>query len=136
LAGRCLERGGARAETIVSYPPELLAWWIGNGRVPPPVPPLRADCSEREGHRLLQIRSPGRTSEYRIRRDTPLGDQSLPLAATAGGVEGSLYWYQDGELVARVGVGRQAFLPLAPGRHHLVVVDDAGASDAVDYVVR
>jgi hypothetical protein len=57
------------------------------------------------------------------------------LIARAGPYSRTLFWYDDGALVASGPPGRTLFLAARPGAHRLVLVDDSGRSDSLRYVV-
>ncbi|MGH7858315.1 MAG: transglycosylase domain-containing protein [Candidatus Binatia bacterium] len=59
----------------------------------------------------------------------------IPLLARAAPSVGRLWWYQDGELLAAGRPGAGIFVTPARGSHRLVVVDDSGRSDGIDYRV-
>lgn len=74
-----------------------------------------------------------------MRSGAPADYQKVALVARSSphpvASSGRLFWYQDGRLVAAGDSGEKLFLSLAPGSHRLVVVDGAGRSDAISYLV-
>lgn len=135
LAGDCLSHRPHRAEIVTTFPDELVAWWRRAGRPTAEPPPLSPACRAVPGGASPRIVSPDADTPYRLRREAPAEYQKLRLAASAAPGTSRLYWYQDGTLVAAAPPEGRVFVPLAPGRHRLVLVDDAGRSDAIDYRV-
>ena len=80
--------------------------------------------------------SPDPTTPYRIRRDAPLQYQEIRLAAESGTDVSSLYWYQDGVLVATQRPEKAVFVLPVAGTHRIAVVDDLGRAHSVTYEVR
>ncbi|MDJ0850511.1 MAG: penicillin-binding protein 1C [Myxococcota bacterium] len=134
LAGRCLAERPHRPQVVTSFPDELVAWWRSAGRPSEELPPLAAGCRSIPGGGP-RIVSPTEDTPYRLRREAPAAFQKLRLTAAAAPGTAKLYWYQDGTLVAAAAPDTRVFVPLARGRHRLVLVDDAGRSDAIDYRV-
>lgn len=136
LPGDC-GRGRVRTARVVTlHPPELVGWWRSRDRHVEGLPPVAAGCSGRGGGDPPRIVSPDAATPYRVRPDAPRAYQKVPLVARAGASTERLYWYQDGRLLVTASPDRDAFLPLPePGVHRLVVVDDMGRSDAVEYRV-
>jgi|CXWL01.1.fsa_nt_gi penicillin-binding protein 1C len=136
LAGDCLATRPYVERILTVYPPELVAWWRAQGQPSEGAPHLSDRCRGIPGGDPPKIASPDGSTPYRLRPDAPAAYQQVPLVAHAGPEVRALYWYLDGELVATVAPGDQTFLPLARGRHKLVVVDDTGRSDRVEYSVQ
>ncbi len=139
LAGGCLSARPHHPAVVTAFPDELLAWWRSAGRptggLAEELPPLAPACRVVPAGSAPRIVSPAGDTPYRLRREAPAAFQKLRLAAAAAPGTAKLYWYQDGTLVAAASPDTRVFVPLAPGRHRLVLVDDAGRSDAVDYRV-
>ena len=135
LAGSCLASRPHREKVVTIWPAELVAFWRSEGTAPPAAPRLSAACGDIPGEGAPQIVSPGATTPYRVRRDAPVRFQQIPLVARAAAGAGRLYWYRDGLLVASGEPEARLFLPPDPGIHRLVVVDDAGRTDAITYRV-
>ena len=47
----------------------------------------------------------------------------------------TLYWYQDGKLVASSSPDKKVFISLKSGSHDLVVVDSSGRMNSITYTV-
>lgn len=139
LAGDCLGRRPHTPRVLEVYPAELAAWWAAEGRPPPPPPPLSADCGGAAAGEPPAIVSPDPATPYRLRRDTPLDFQRIPLVARTGShldpAAARLFWFQNGRLVASGAVTEPLFLDPRRGVHRLVVVDESGRSDRVTYRV-
>lgn len=135
LAGDCLQGRDVREEVATTYPPELVAWWRAGGAPLPEGPRPDPDCPQACQGEPPRIVSPRPDTAYRAPLgQTPEFDRVGLTAHAAAGVR-ELAWFQDGLLVAKGAPGQALFLPLAPGRHRLVVVDDQGRSDSVRYSV-
>jgi penicillin-binding protein 1C len=132
LAGDCLGSRPRRVRVLTLYPPELLAWWRSRSQPVPEIPEPEPGCGGAGVTEPPKIVSPDSATPYRLRRDAPGEFQRVPLVARAAG---RLFWYQDGRLVASGPPEAQTFLPLERGRHRLVVVDETGRVDRVDYRV-
>ncbi len=139
LAGACLGSRPHESRVLAVEPPELVAFWRAQGRVVEPLPALAEACggapraaAGAEGPRIV---SPDGATPYRLRRDAPLDFQRIALIARSGPYARTLYWYEDGELVASGAPGGSLFMAPRRGSHELVVVDDTGRSDAVRYRV-
>lgn len=138
LAGDCLKRRPYRATVVEVHPPELVAWWRSEGRALPSLPVVDPSCGLPTGD-PPRIVSPDGSTPYRLRTGAPADYQRVALVARSSphpvSSSARLFWYQDGRLVASGDSGERLFLPLAPGSHRLVVVDGAGRSDAISYLV-
>jgi len=139
LTGGCLASHAHRSEVLDLFPAELVAFWRGAGQSVSAIPKPSPTCLGATPFGPPQVVSPDPSTPYRLRRDAPVEYQKIALIARADGGAGprarSLFWYQDGRLVARAAPGATLFLPLVPGDHRLVVVDDTGQSDSVNYKV-
>lgn len=135
LAGACLGTRPHRARIFEVPPAPLAAWWRSAGRGVTPMPALHPECAEAPAGSGPRIVSPEEATPYRVRQAAPAAFQKLRLAAHAGAGTERLYWYQDGRLVGSAPPEGRVFVPLEAGSHRLVVVDDAGRSDAVRYRV-
>jgi penicillin-binding protein 1C len=135
LIGLCLASRPHRTEVIAVYPPELMAWWSTQGQALPPVPRLSPLCTDVPEGKELTIISPGSSTPYRFRRDTPAADQKILLRAQVTSSTTQLYWYQDGKLLAASPPAAQVLLPLQVGRHRLTVVDNSGRVSSTTYQV-
>jgi len=135
LLGDCISERPHEARVITLYPPELVAWWRAQGRAVATVPPLSPRCNDVPTERPPRILSPDKTTPYRVLKAMPSRYQRVQLIARAGGEVDTLFWYQDGKLLASGSPGKKIFVPLEPGSHKLVVVDSSGRSDSVVYKV-
>jgi penicillin-binding protein 1C len=131
LTGRCLAGRPHRPRVLAVEPPELVAWWRAQGQAVEPLPALAAACGGVPGGAPPRIVSPDGATPYRLRREAPVRFQQIPLLARAGPHSRTLYWYEDGVLVASGPPGGRLFLPPRAGSHRLVLVDDTGRSDSV-----
>ena len=100
------------------------------------LPPVSAACRDVDAEQRPRIVSPDPATPYRIRRDAPLQYQEIRLAAESGSDVASLYWYQDGVLIATQRPERSVFVRPTAGLHRIAVVDDLGRSHSVTYEVK
>jgi penicillin-binding protein 1C len=136
LSGECVAERASVARVFELDPPELVSYRRANGEQVAALPPLSAACRDVDSELRPRILSPDPATPYRIRRDAPLRFQEIRLAAESGPDVTSLYWYQDGVLVAAQRPERSVFVAPVPGIHRIAVVDDLGRSHAVTYEVR
>lgn len=135
LVGNCVAGTPHREATVVAYPPELVAFWRAQEQPVPSIPPLSARCSDIPSEDPPRIVSPDTATAYTMRRSAPLQFQRIPLTARAAEDVATLYWYQDGALVASGSPSEKLFVRPAPGEHRLVVVDEQGRADEIRYRV-
>ncbi|MEM7409326.1 MAG: penicillin-binding protein 1C [Myxococcota bacterium] len=135
LEGACLEQRPHRPEVLTVFPAALRAWWLATGQPSRALPSLHPECREVYVASGPRISSPDAKTPYRQRHDAPAAYSQLRLAADAAPGTETLYWYQDGSLVGIAPPERAVFVPLEPGAHRVVVMDDAGRSHRVEYHV-
>jgi penicillin-binding protein 1C len=135
LVGSCLAQRPHHAEVITTYPAELLAWKQAQRLTIPPVPRLSSLCTDVPANEPLKIVSPNATTPYHLRRDAPREYQQVPLRIQGGNSATRLYWYEDGVLIRTGAPETRLLLPLRPGTHRLVVVDNTGRIDSLSYHV-
>lgn len=148
LAGPCLAQRPHEARLLTLEPPELVAFWRAQGRPVAPLPRVAETCGgapgtspgagaaraapASDGPRIV---SPDGATPYRLRREVPLEFQRIALIARSGPYARTLFWYEDGQLVASGAPGGRLFMDPRRGHHELVVVDDTGRSDTVSFRV-
>ncbi len=135
LQGNCLSQRPHKARVVREYPPELIAWQRSRGMAVETLPPLSPLCAEVPGGEKPVIVSPSGSTPYRIRAEAPREFQRIALVVQSPADNATLYWYQNGELVAKGGPEDKLFLPMQPGEHRLVVMDSKGRQDAVTFRV-
>ncbi len=134
LAGACVASHPHRQVVATIYPPELVAYWRAQNEPFEQLPPLAPSCTDIASDAKPRIVSPDPSTPYRLRRGAPLEFQEILLSAQSSDAA-TLFWFEDGLLVASGDASRRMFLRPRRGLHQLVVVDDAGRSDAVTYRV-
>ncbi len=135
LLGDCIGERPHESRVITTYPPELVAWWMAEGKKRDAIPPLSAYCNDVSSERPPQILSPDKSTPYRVLTGMPAEYQRVELIAGVGEEVDALYWYQDGKLAATTRPYKKTFIPLTAGTHRLVVVDSSGRSDGITYKV-
>ncbi|THB63380.1 MAG: penicillin-binding protein 1C [Desulfovibrio sp.] len=136
LEGNCLMHRDHYAEIVRVYPAELTAWWRDQGMNVRGLPPLHPTCNMVADGEGPAIVSPNPLTPYYIRSEAPAEFQSIALSAQCGAETRQLYWYQDGALVGSGPPEKQLFLVPERGEHRLVVMDDLGRMDAVEFIVQ
>jgi membrane carboxypeptidase/penicillin-binding protein PbpC len=137
-----------RERVYALYPPEALAWAIGQGvPQPPPAPEAReaggAGSLESAAVAPLEIVSPFQNDRYRLSTALPREDQRLMVEARAGGhasfARVTLY-VDDQALASLTGSPYQAWWALEPGEHQVYAVGETAAgaevaSEAITVIV-
>ncbi len=134
LAGACIASRPHEQIVATVYPPELVAYWRAQGQPFQELPPLSPACSDVAADAKPRIVSPDGSTPFRLRRDAPVEFQEILLSAQTSDAA-TLYWFEDGVLVASGDASRRMFRRPQRGLHQLVVVDDGGRSDSVTYRV-
>jgi len=135
LLGQCIGERPHEARTVTTYPAELVAWRMAEGKSVETMPPLSPLCKDVPSESPPRIVSPDRTTPYRVLSGMPSEYQRVELIARVTEEVDMLYWYQDGKLIASSKPYKRVFFPLEAGTHELVVVDSSGRSDSVRYRV-
>jgi membrane carboxypeptidase/penicillin-binding protein PbpC len=134
-----------RERVYAVYPPEALAWAIGQGLPQPPIPAPQAqgpeesvaragDGTERTGALPLEIVSPFQNDRYRISASLPREDQRLMVEARAGlgAAFTRVTLYVDGrELASFDAPPYQTWWALEPGEHRIYAVGETAAGKNV-----
>jgi penicillin-binding protein 1C len=136
LHGDCLLRRPSRAETVLVWPPELVAYRQAQGAPLPGLPPMDPDCPDVPAETGPVIDSPDTDTPYLIRPDAPPEFQRLALSAVPGAGATTHFWYVDGRFAGQGPPDRPCFVPLAPGGHEATVTDDLGRSARAAFTVR
>lgn len=119
--------------TAVVDPPELAAWErsLGLDVGLPTIHPACGGLAAEPGPRIV---SPDPHTVYTRRHGVPKEYQRIPLSVRVESDVG-LHWFQDGRPAGSGGTQEQLFIDPIPGKHRLVVVDEFGRMDAVNYTV-
>jgi penicillin-binding protein 1C len=136
LIGGCVGTRPSITRVFAIDPPELVSYRRANGEQVTMLPPVSASCRDVDAEQRPRIVSPDPTTPYRIRRDAPLQYQEIRLSAESGTDVASLYWYQDGVLIATQRPERSVFVRPVAGLHRIAVVDDMGRAHSVTYEVK
>ncbi|MCC6172579.1 MAG: penicillin-binding protein 1C [Gammaproteobacteria bacterium] len=133
-----------RIEVFESWSSDMLELFERAGlprRRPPPLDPscagALAEAADIGPARAPEISSPLDGVAYLL-RDADAAQPATPLAlrASADAEIDALYWFVDGAFVGRAARGQGLeWLPRAPGRYQLRVVDDAGRAARREVVV-
>jgi penicillin-binding protein 1C len=128
-APTCATGPGTRSEVFEFWPTEMQKLFREAG-MPRRQPPALPDCGpnaagEADGPAII---SPNLSTTYTVRLSKP-----VPLALRANGLDArdTLYWFANGGLVGKGKPGEGlGWLPQAPGRVLLRVVDQQGRADS------
>lgn len=125
----------ASSQAFALWPASLEPWlpetWLASARLPP----LHESCAEssqpQQGRLVIKGVEPGSTLS------PGPGARSLPgIVLEAVGVQGRGYWFLNGQrLGVTVSEHRQLLENLPRGSYRLSVVDDAGKSEQLDFLV-
>lgn len=113
------------AQTYEYWPSDLRQLFRQAG-LPRREPPLLPDCAQEDS--APHIASPLRSVNYALRTHKP---EPVLLRAEADSSARTLFWFVDDALVGQSKPGESlAWLPNAPRRYRIRVVDDAGRADS------
>jgi membrane carboxypeptidase/penicillin-binding protein PbpC len=124
-----------RERVYAAYPPEALAWAIGQGLPqPPPAPEERAagegEAGEERVVAPIEIVSPFQNDRFRLSKALPREDQRLMIEARAGGqasfAQVTLF-VDDQALESFASSPYQTWWILEPGEHHIHAVGRTAA---------
>lgn len=127
-------RAGKTTETRVAvvWPAEVRRWLTEHPVST--VPSLHPDCREAAPLQPPRIVAPAAGAVAVLVPGLPADDQELALQADAAGTR--LSWFLNGEYLGKVDADDVVWWTPRPGRHTLVVQDESGASDRLEFEVR
>ncbi len=106
-------------------PSAVKAWLEARDRALPDMPIFADGCVAAEtGGAPPVIVTPGEGQIVTLIPGMPTKSQEVPLAASTRAAQ--LSWFVDGALVATAPASERVFWTPAPGKHDIVVTDDAG----------
>lgn len=133
----CATGAGTRVEVFEFWPTDMLRLFREAG-MPRRQPPRLPDCGVTAAglDDAPAIISPTTATTYTVRLSRPV---PLALRANAVGAHDTLFWFANGGLIGRSSPAEALpWLPAAPGRVQLKVVDQQGRSDGreidIDFV--
>jgi penicillin-binding protein 1C len=113
--------------SFVVLPSGVARWLVDQGRELPEAPRFAAGCDPAGPGRAPAIVSPMRGQVVVLIPGVPAARQQVPLQVeTAAPV---VSWFVDGALLGTVPSSTRLYWRPVPGRHSLVVADDAGRKD-------
>lgn len=127
----CARGAGTRSEVFEFWPTDMQRLFREAG-MPRRQPPKLPDCGENadsasDGPTII---SPNLSTIYTVRLSKPV---PLALRANSLAAHDTLFWFANGGLVGKGRPGEAlAWMPAAPGRVQLKVVDQQGRSDSRD----
>ncbi len=124
----------SRQQTLPIWPAALQSWIPAKWRNANRIPPLDPRCRQSDG--LLSetpVQIIGLDRNTRLKRH-PSTTSQPQLSFKAVGGQPQWYWFLNGELLDEHGDTLHLSMPL-PGSYQLAVSDQAGMSDALDFIV-
>ncbi|MEM7585655.1 MAG: penicillin-binding protein 1C [Acidobacteriota bacterium] len=123
-------RAGRPYETrnYVVWPASIRRWLSTGHRWLPNPPALAEGCRVAGRRRAPAILSPPAGQILVLLPGIAASDQEVPLQAESGSPGARLSWFIDGELLATVEASERVWWRPEPGRHEIVVMDEAGLS--------
>jgi len=121
----CKQPGGDYIrKSFVMLPSAIVAWLTGRNREVPEAPQFADGCAPEIAVAAPVINTPGEGQTITLIPGMPAKVQAVPLAASSRGAQ--LNWFVDGALVATAPASERVYWTPSPGKHELVVADDAG----------
>jgi penicillin-binding protein 1C len=135
LAPGC--RDGRRLErrTFVDWPPSVRRWLRAADRALPAPPALAPGCLPGGPRRAPRVVSPAEGQVALLAPGLDPSEQEIPLEAEAA-ASGRLSWFVDGEFLGAAPADERLWWRPSPGRHLVVVTDEAGLSGRREVEVR
>lgn len=121
----CREGRETEKRSAVVWPPEVRRF-LRDARADA-LPPLAEGCEEGTGDAAPRIVAPPPDVVAMLVPGLPPDDQEIGMEADAG--PGDLAWFVDGALVGRAPAEETVWWTPSPGKHLLVVQDQAGNTD-------
>ncbi len=122
-------------EVRMILPPDAAAYVRAHGDPVDAVPRHNPSCPVPRGGGVLRVVYPAPGATLVVPRDVG-GERQRVTARAAHGAAGSgLYWYLDGRFLGRTAGEHALALELAPGDHHLQVIDNEGRASASRFAV-
>lgn len=135
LHGECLGQFPSKEQTIVLWPPELVAYQRAQGVPLPGLPALHPQCLDIPDESGPVIQSPSQHTPYLLRTDAPASFQRLALLAAPAPGGTKHYWYVDSRYVGQTSPEVPCFVSLESGKHEVLVTDNLGRSSQTTYLV-
>jgi penicillin-binding protein 1C len=110
--------------SFVVLPSAVTAWLTGRERAIPEAPVFADGCEAATGGAAPVIVTPGEGQTVTLIPGVPTKAQEVPLSASSRAAQ--LTWFVDGALVATAAASARVYWTPSPGKHELVVSDDAG----------
>lgn len=124
------------SRSFLVLPPEVRRWLRQEQRRLPPPPEWADGCAVAAGREPPRIVSPQDGRVALLVPGVAYDRQEIPLEARAGGAGAKLSWFVDGRYLGTVGPEEPLWWTPSPGRHEIVVTDDAGLADKRELEVR
>jgi penicillin-binding protein 1C len=123
-------RQGHRWETrsFLIYPAGVRRYLGDRAWLEQPLPGRAPDCRPQSANGPPRIVSPSAGQVVMLPPGLDPQVQEVPLVADAEGAVATVSWFVDGAFVGRTSPGEALWWVPRPGRHELLVMDDAGLS--------
>ena len=112
-------------KSFVVLPSGVSSWLAARERQIPDAPVFAPGCAGDTGGAAPRIVTPGEGQIVLLIPGVPPKVQAIPLSSSTRAAQVS--WFVDGGLVATAPAGERVFWTPRPGKHEIVVADDAGA---------
>ncbi len=137
LCSKCRAGRARHYETHVSWPPRTTAFFASTGAKEDPIPAHDPRCTAKSGRGSGPIIAfPLADDEFLLRDGVPPELQKIVFRSAAEGGSGKLYWFVDGVLFTSAPAGVAVEWTPLLGPHRIALVDEDGASAAIEIRVR
>lgn len=126
LTPECREGRAHHEERFLIWPARLRRWLAASARHAPEPPAFHPDCRGSVSDRPPRILSPGAGQLALLIPGVAAREQEIPLAAESASDQ--LSWFVDGRFLGTVRADEHLWWTPQPGRHLVVVTDEAGRS--------
>lgn len=126
LAPRCRADRAHHTEQFLVWPASLRRHLAAAARHAPRPPAFLPGCEGTPGEGAPRISSPSPGQHTLLIPGVPASEQEVPLAAESASAK--LSWFVDGEFLGTVPSEARLWWTPRPGRHLVVVTDEAGRS--------
>lgn len=130
-SGRSFER-----RNYLVYPASIRRWLVRGHRFLAAPPSLAPGCETAGARRRPAIVSPPAGQVLVLVPGMATSDQEVPLQAESPHVGATFSWFINGEFFATKDATERVWWEPSPGRHEIVVVDEAGRSSRRNFEVR
>lgn len=128
LSPRCREGRAYHTARFTQLDPTVRRWLADTRRQLPNVPSYAPGCEVEGERRPPRIVSPADGNVLVLVPGLAADAQEVALEADTGAAGAQLSWFVDGRFLGRVAADERVWWVPEPGRHEVVVMDEAGLS--------